>query len=284
MKKILFPRILFALGFVLILIANVAVLTGVASNRSGDPESLVELTERELQMPYRLHEENSGLSLRLTWRAIGNNDDVNWGSPAWFDVKKLEELGFTVEDTIRSEETSKRHKYSVSKEAFIVLEHDGVAYRKTLKRAEGDLDEAANSFKINSEDEELRDSFERAQERLERERISASRLFAIDAGLEAGELRKRYSDRARFIITPGRVNLRYDYSNMTDEPFGYISDLSVENIHVPLNLRDVLNPIIARDKSDQNELKSPRYRIELAYGSRFEPWIRSVHHGTNEGP
>ena len=62
------------------------------------------------------------------------------------------------------------------------------------------------------------------------------------------------------------------------EVIGYIQQLSIKNIHVPLKHRKIFNTILIEDKSRQDEFKPPRYKIELAYGNRFEPWIVSVQH------
>jgi hypothetical protein len=122
-KTILSPRGLLVLGFVVLVATNLIVLLGVASNRSGSPEALVELTERELRLPYNVHEENSGLALRLVWRIIGEKEDHieygRWGSPVWLNAQKLMELGFSIDDVVSSEETSQRQKEPLPKEVFI---------------------------------------------------------------------------------------------------------------------------------------------------------------------
>jgi hypothetical protein len=89
MRPILSPTRLFVSGFALILIANVIALAGVAANRSGKPEAVIELTERELRLPYyEMNDENSGLALHLNWRTLPEiKDDIypfysRWGSPA----------------------------------------------------------------------------------------------------------------------------------------------------------------------------------------------------------
>jgi hypothetical protein len=71
MKILLSSRALFLLGFFMIVATNIVVLSGVASNRSGNPESEVILTERELQLPYKIHEENSGLTLSTSIHKFG---------------------------------------------------------------------------------------------------------------------------------------------------------------------------------------------------------------------
>jgi hypothetical protein len=278
MKKNSLSNKLFILGFMLLLATNIGVFLGVASNRSGNLETLIELTERELRLPYMVHEENSGLSLQLTWRSLGEiEDDSSYyytgHSPFWLNADKLRRLGFKFNETITPEKPSKRYKEQVPKEVFIVLEYNGDAYIESVKRAENAFERASTYFKANPEDKGGR--FNDSKKRLERERNSLSRLFAVDAGLDAVKLRKLYSDRNRFMILSGTVNTGYIYNK--SGPYGYISNLSVENIHVPLKLRDTFDSILVKDKSEQYELKSPRYSVELAYGKRFEPWIRSVH-------
>jgi hypothetical protein len=84
-------------------LTNAVALIGVAHNRSGDPDSVLVLTRRELQMPYRWWRvrENSGIDLRLLWRMdkeeIGDEIDAgNWyagtgGTAAWLGTAKLAE-------------------------------------------------------------------------------------------------------------------------------------------------------------------------------------------------
>lgn len=282
MKILLSSRVLFAMGFVILIVTNIVVLSGVASNRFGTPETQITITERELQLPYRVYEENSGLTLRLAWRALGQDGDYNsynnWRSPVWFSAEKLEELGFNIDNYLRSKNDVSFYRQPIPKEVFIVLENNGEPYREAVKRAEIALEKEKDLFKLNSGDKRLRDNFERAEKRLKRERIIASRLFAIDAGLNPQKLREKYHDRTRFIITKGLVKPRYNYNKKRKEVFGYITKLSIESIHVPLKHRKIFDAILVQDKSERNEFRLPRYEVELAYGSRFEPWIVSVQH------
>ena len=267
-------RGLFILGFIVLVVTNSVVLTGVASNRYGDPEAVMKLTERELKLPYQIRKENSGLSLRLAWRTLGRNTDgkhyFNRRSPAWFNAEKLKELGFQVDDYISSEHTLPHYKRPIPKHVFVVLEYSGESYREALRRAEEAL---ADSDNLKSPK-----NSKRAEERLSRERISESRLFAVDVGVNPEKLRKKYSDRTRFIITKGVVKPRYNYNGKTREVFGYLARLDIQSIHVPLKHRQVFDKVLTSGKPKQNKLGLPRYSVELAYGSRFEPWLLSVQH------
>ncbi|HPU80578.1 DUF4824 family protein, partial [Accumulibacter sp.] len=54
-----------AAGAALILLTNIVALSGVIINRTGEPESRLMLSARELSLPYRGYRqaENSGLAL-----------------------------------------------------------------------------------------------------------------------------------------------------------------------------------------------------------------------------
>ena len=282
MRPILSPTRLFILGFALILIANVIALAGVAVNRFGKPEAVIEFTERELSIPYyKMNDENSGLALHLNWRTLPESkDDIypsysRWGSPAWFNAQKLTEIGFVMDETTCPEEDSKR-KELLPKDAFIVLEYDGDAYQEALQRAERSLKKAEDALKANEKDKELQDGFKGASNKLEAERNSASRLFAIDAGLDAGKLRQRYPDRSKFIIMRGIVRLECWSNKNRKEVVGYIADIRINKINVPLSYRKLFDSIEAQDKSLKHGDESPPYKVQVIYGSRFEPWIQRV--------
>lgn len=282
MNYILSSRGLFALSFILLVATNMVVLYGVASNRSGEPESQITLTERELQLPYRVREENSGLALRLTWRTLGKDENYNiysnYHSPFWLNSQKLKELGFNVDDYLGSGSNKKYFKQPIPKEVFIVLENDGQPYKEAVKRAELVVEREQKTFTLNPDDKKLRDSFERAEKRLQRERVAASRLFAINAGLDSTQLRKKYGDRTRFIIVKGLVKPKSYRSKKTNEVVGYISRLSITNIHIPLEYRQIFDTILAKNKSRSRGSGSPRFEVSLAYGNRLEPWIMAVNH------
>ena len=186
MKTLSSSRTLFALGFVLLVVTNLVVLAGVLSNRSGEPEALMTLTERELPLPFRLYKENSGLALRIAWRAPGNStgEYFDRGNPGWLDAAKLKELGFKMEDTAGSTDKGNFSRPAIPKEVFIVLENNGEAYREAVQNAEADLAKKTAAQAANSGDKKLHDALQRAEDRLQHERITKSRLFAVDAGLD----------------------------------------------------------------------------------------------------
>lgn len=277
MKWLFSPRGLFAIGFVVLVATNIVVLSGVAANRSGNPDSQVILTERELQLPFRVYEENSGLSLRLVWRTLGRDTGaVDWRSPAWLNREKLEELGFHIDNSLKVGDNEVYAKMPIPKEVFLVLENDGEAYREEVRRAEKAVKKKEELLNLKGDDKQQRDSLQGAKKHLQRERISESRLFVIDAGLDPKVLRARYADRTRFIIARGEVEARYVYEKQEREVIGSIVNLSVETLHVPLKHRRMFDAILAHGVARGNEFFPPRYTVEVAYGSCLEPWIVSV--------
>ena len=269
--KFLSSRHLFLTSLALLLITNVYVLSVVAYNRSGEPECLINLTERELILPYRIHKENSGLSLYLEWRTLNRDEKsasyAGWGSPAWFTEEKLKELGFSDNEL----ETEDSYRRPLPKDAYIVLELGGKAYQEAIRRAEQDV--AQEEAKEPIDEQEIK----WARQRLEKERLMASRLFAIDAGLDPKQLRQKYPDTSLFVISPGQVRTSSYYDRSSGEKrHGSITGLNVESIHVSLNQRQMFAKFIEDDTLGSNGNAGPRYQITLAYGKRFEPWIKSV--------
>lgn len=271
---------LFASGFMLLVITNIAVLSGVAYNRSGDPDARITLSERELKLPYRFYRENSGLALRLVWRVLGSNEDEisysNWSSPAWLDAEKLQELGFDTDLLLSTEKGFNRQKESISKEVFIVLEKSGDSYKESLARAQRALEKQEKALELNKNDKNLKSKVEDAQKRLQRERIEESRLFAIDAGVDKENLRARYGDQTKFIITKAIIRPGYHYRDKNSAITGYISRLSVGSIHVSLKYLKSFDALLAQQHSSKDTTNAPRYEVDIAYGRRLEPWILSV--------
>ena len=175
MKIFLSSRWLFVFGFIILVATNILVLSGVAFNRSGDPETLITLTERELRLPYKhMTRENGGLSLRLPWQVLireaADKDDKNYGctrNPVWLDNEKLKELGFNIDEYSYWNDNSTYYKIPIPKQVFIVLENNGDSYREAVKRAERKLEKQRSRFELNTGDKKLRKELESAEKSLE---------------------------------------------------------------------------------------------------------------------
>lgn len=266
-------------GLLLIAATNAVALAGVAWNRTGDPEAKLLLSERELNLPYNwgLDRDNSGVSLSLQWRVVGEAQAYGYHSAytplEWLDKVRLSALGF---DTARFEDTpeGRRHMTRLeAREVFLVLELDGPAWQTMLARtrewARLELEHAAVDAGAGKTDGTRADQARRA---LDREERSASRLFAIDAGLDAVALRARYPDRARYAIVRGRIKPTLDTRASGARITGYIEGIQVSWVNVSRQF----HPALAARDASYTSGAAPRYAVTVAFGRRFEPWVLAV--------
>lgn len=263
-------------GLALILIVNLVTLALVAYNRSGDPESVLHLTQRELAMPYYWGNkiENSGLALKLQWRTprpadLTNQEHQpyawsNYGSPGWLDKAKMASLGF---DEPKPDDSGLAYYRGSEKEVFLVLELDGPAYRQVLDRSR---QYAAHEDQLSSaepDNKNLAQSAKRANDLLRNEESKSSRLFVVDAGLDAGRLRMQYPDRRHYAIVRGRVQPVFQRQFT-----GIISGLGIAEINVPVDFRHGFPPM---PRAGETGVASHQglFDAEVAFGKRLEPWI-----------
>jgi hypothetical protein len=270
-------RALFA-ALALLILVNAVVLLGVARNRSGEPDAVLTLTERELPLsPSYRHKENTGVSLRL-------NVNPDSGEQQWFDAGKLTELGF---DTRRHLETERLRAYRVlPKKAFVVLEYDGEAWQRHRRRQREEI--AGLPAKVRQGKLEPEEAEKQAKEK--RFQLSvASHLFSVDAGPDPEALRRRWADRGRYLILPARVRLYSDRRRQGSDReekwrlYGRVEQILVNELHVPRKLQGGLQTLseTARIRSDYTYFnpRNParvRYRVRVAVGRRFEPWVMGI--------
>ena len=270
-------------GLAIIVGSNLVALGGVAYNRAGEPDALVDLTERELSMPYRygMARESTGLGLQINCRientqSIGYNYANCWGSPDWLDRSKLIQLGFKL--SASNVKASERWAYDreLPRKAYLVLEYDGAAYQRTLAKAESDLADEQALQVANPGKEEFEQRVERAQKILHAEQQANSRLFAIDAGLDKTALRATYPDNSQYILMQALIRPRWNSYQGKQQWEGSIDDLLIDRINIPLNQRAVFTPLEADPRRDLQDDKSPRYSVRVAFGKRAEPWVVGV--------
>lgn len=265
-------RVLIA-GVLLLVLTNAIVITGAIINRSGEPEAVLDLSERELHLPLRKQEENSGLSLKLIW-----DEHLSRDASTRLKAGKLEDLGF---DLINTDDAAERLLYirkQLPKRAWIVLEFDGAHYQGALQHAERNYQ---TQLKLHSQEDDSK-SYARlrlAEKNLSRIKHSMSRLFIVNAGQDPVQLRQQYPDKSHYIVTQGAVRLTCDYTvtaqkhRTCSDIVGYVSKISVRRIHVPLEFRTVFDSLPCWHQSKECQ---PSYQVKLAYGHRYEPWILDV--------
>ena len=269
-------------GVALIVLVNAVILGGAAWNRSGEPDAVVTLTERELRLPYRgeRERENSGISLQLRWSVLPQDvtqyDAWETTVPAWLDAARLEALGFPVAGATASPEAERRFNKGLPRTAFVVLEYDGTAYRALLARVKSYAARRQALAMQHPDDKGIVDEAKAAEQQSSHMDSAATRLYAVDAGLDPAALRRQYPDRSRYLIAPGSIRAQvYHGKDGVPTLEAYVDDLAVERIHLPFAYRKVLEPLLDMPQRNQEE-DTPRYTVSLAYGRRYEPWIVSV--------
>lgn len=267
----------FAVGAVLIALTNAIALGGAAWNRSGE-ESRLRLTQRELVRPYVGYgnRENSGISLALIWRVLGDltpssiylswNFAATRGAPAWLDRAKMEELGFRAGGAAGAEGGRGRYEKQLPRDVLVVLEMDGPAWQRFIQagrdqvaREEANRDEKGRATRLQT-----------ARDLLEREMQGGSRLFAVDAGLDAAALRAKYPERDRYAIVRGQVR-PVIFKRGEEQYTGMLTDVSGSTINVPLEFRQAVPD--APDRTQPNAAERAPFEATVAFGKRLEPWI-----------
>ena len=267
-------------GIALIAITNAVALVGVAYNRSGEPESMLKLTQRELLQPhgFGLDREVGGLQLSVRWRVLTADPGVAFyaghqGTPEWLDEAKLASLGFDVSPPPAARRAGWRYDRQLPKEALVVLELDGPAHQKALERArERAAKEAAKGAETGKTGPGT--PAQQAALFLKNEEAANSRLFAVDAGPDAQALRAKYPDRTRYAIVQGKVR-PYHQSGRGKEArwTGYIEVIENARVNVPLEFRKAIESArIAGQRGPAAQGAAP-FEVTVAFGKRFEPWV-----------
>lgn len=259
-------------GSAFILLTNVVALGGAAYNRSNDPDSQLQLTQRELQSSQgMMRKDNSGITLILNWRvargiAAQENDygtgysAGKWGVPPWLDKAKMSELGFDVVKLTGMPESGRHSKKPQSREALLVLELSGQAWQQELKRAKEYAEHSRALSVANPDSEEFKRRAKYAEENYQHEEQTNSRLFVVDAGIDLLKLRTAYPDRQRYAIAHGLIGTSIVREGHENRIGGMVSELSAERINVPFKYRQIFDSVAP-------------YEVTVAFGKRLEPWI-----------
>ncbi|GAB6042943.1 DUF4824 family protein [Endothiovibrio diazotrophicus] len=273
-------------GALLVVLANAVALLGVADNRSGEPESRLTLSERELIPRFgdHLEGEGNGVTLDPIWRVLLREEAIDTyggsfygggGSPAWFDRAKLEQLGFDLSRPLEEEADRRHYRRTRPRQALLVLELNGATYRQAMERATRRLADERSLLRGN-DTAEFRERVKKAEQALQRERDEASRLFVIDAGLDRAALRAAHPDRRRYAIVRGEVRISVIGKEGNEQVAGSISDLAMETINVPHALQGPFSDLRRIDPYRRKLKARVPFTVTVAFGRRLEPWVTAV--------
>lgn len=256
-------------------------LVGVALNRRQPPDSVLMLTERELrpQLSWMWREgENSGSSLQLQYRVESSRSSISadhgeeerflshgsFEPIAWLDRDKLAALGFDVTQPLTSDDADTHYHRMLGRDVLLVLELEGPVHARAIQAARDLLAHREHDIAANPERKESAQSLREAQQDVQREEQDASRLFVVDAGLDQTALRQRYPDRTHYAIVNGNIRPYVMRDRTSARLYGTVTSVRCETINVPLQFRETVpHPFI----------------LEVAFGTRLEPWIVSGHAG-----
>lgn len=243
--------------------APLLVVLSSASNRAGEPEAEVELTDRELRL-VPLGEGRRWAALRLDWNRELQEDRKE---PGWLDAAKLAALGFDTRLPEDDPEAPGFYAWQPAREVFLALQHDGPA----AAAVDAAVPEGS---------------------------ATRSRLHPVDADLDARALRARHPDRRRVLVVPAVVAAEcHGYWDPTartlSAPFlrGTIRRLLVTEVQVPRGKRGLLDALAsgearpagagatsgkATDAAGTPPPAPPRYRVVLQTGRRLQPRVLEV--------
>ncbi len=272
------------IAIALLLVVNAVVFAGAQYNRSGEPDVVMTLTERELGIGYSYYQtENSGITLLLDTNhylnsGLGSSTDDPF---SWLDRKKLETIGFDFSAAPRDDKDTDYYYRQLPRRAYAVLEYDGLAWERWKKKL---TDELVKVDQAATEGKKSRQELDTARKNIEQALISNSHLFIIDVGTDPAALRQQYNDRQHFLILPSTIRISYYGSYPApglkgDNIRGFVEILTSE-INVPHRFHATLGEQKkprARLGFNTNKLENgPRYEVALHTGKRYEPWIENI--------
>lgn len=245
------PRTGLWVASAVVVVSNLCALGLAGINRQGQPDAVVELTERELRLAPR-EMENTAMMLRLAWT------DPNGAREAgWFDRAKLTELGFDCRLRPTSENVA-HYRAMPPRPAFAALEYDGPAWQRYVAT----LPAGAEATSIGER----------------------SRLVLVDVARDAAPLRTRHPDRDRVVVVPAIVSLTFVQENGHAPLLKGRMEVLAPELNVPRGLRRALEQIATGPRQPGEPTgrtasplgHEPRYRVTVAWGRRHTPWIEGI--------
>jgi hypothetical protein len=246
----------------LVIVTNIVMLASVRVNRTGAPDAIMTLTERELPIE-RTSERDSAQKLRLEQRPF-------WSEPQemrWLTPEKLATLGVTCrQPTNHSRVTTE--SCGLGRRAFVAYEYDGPGWQDVAgalqRRRDPGLQEARSGDPYVPASADYLDKWIKF----------GSRLVPVDASTDSTQLRRAHPDRQRYFIVLAVVQARLMVDRRTNASAGPVVTGTIEplttTLIAPARFRDLL---LTLGPSDRVE---PRYTVIVAFGRRHEPWILAI--------
>lgn len=271
-------------GLTLIGLTNALVLAGVLWNRQPPLDSRLQLSERELStINTYWQQDNSGLALRLDYRWPSRPADAAYSLP--IRAETMAALGFEVPQVL-TEQSVRRYRRQLSRDAVLVLELDGPAYAREVALARRAYEEALRLQKAVPDSEKLSNALLSATQAFTQETQRASRLLVVDMGPDPEALRMRYPDRQRYALVHAVVEVQTQ--NVPVEPAdaspgtrwvwqvgGTASAPGMQRLNLPQHWHATFASLPQQDVEPGMDYSSQykRFTAELAFGRRLEPWF-----------
>jgi hypothetical protein len=240
------------LASAVVVVSNLWALGLAAVNRQGEPDAVLQLTEREVRLVPGAPE-NSAVSLRLDWTGpdVARNTD-------WFDQAKLSDLGFDCRVPV-TRENVKHYFGRPVRRVYAALEFEGPAWRRYAAGLPPNVDTTSAD--------------------------GVPHLMLVDLDLDAVRLRARYPDRTRVAIARAVVGLTVvQQPGRAPRLRGRVFEVLTSELNLPRDLRRNVEPLVARDGAARasgsspatTEPRGPRYVATIRWGRHLEPWVDAI--------
>ncbi len=242
------------LAAIVVLVSNAMALGFAWMNRAGEPEAVLELTEREARLLPR-DSDSTAITLRLAWVDPSGAP----GAARWFDAAKLASVGFDCTAPL-TDENFRFYRGQAPRAAYAAFEFEGESWQRYLAS-------------ITSES---------GRQWAER----GSHLVLVDAGLDPGRLRALHPNRRQVLIAHATVGLAFEAEpGKAPVIYGRVNSAYPIDLTVPPRLRDEIAaarpapvpPFDPRERWRGTPLPdAPRYEVTVKWGRSLEPWIDSL--------
>lgn len=260
-----------------ILLVNAFILGKVYINRSAVIAQL-ELSERELQLPYNygFTKEDSSARVSLRW-ATPNTEPINIELNHWrWQQDRSLQLSAAHFASFQFPVCTEKTHFRQKQPGWVLLEFNGKSYKDYVAQVEQyhqlimGLTATTNGELAEKELVEKRNS---ATEFLIAAQTTNSRLFLLDAAaerelLEAVQRERQPSTSGNLVIVP--ADLRAGYyrcdNNKQRTTEVVVDNLAVESLYIP-------NRLASDFTTDDKMRPTKKFTIRINYGRLYEPWI-----------